>query len=72
MDKNPFTLSVEIDPSIAEAIDHAIGAGACRVAARMNPRAAATWNAVADAKTRQAKAALAVFIRAMEAGRHGS
>lgn len=59
----PFCVS-EADQHLLDAIDHAISAGACRVAARMNPDAAATWNAVADAKTRDAKAALAAFLKA--------
>lgn len=59
----PFCVSGH-DQLLAEAIDHAISAGACRVAARLNPHCAATWNAVAEAKRRQAKAALAEYLRA--------
>jgi hypothetical protein len=54
---------IKLSHHVREAIDHAIGAGACRVAGRMNPACAATWNAVADAKSRQAKSALAEWMR---------
>lgn len=67
----PFCVS-EADEHLLDAINHAISAGACRVAARINLKAAATWNAVADAKTRDAKAALARFIRARDAESHGA
>jgi hypothetical protein len=60
------------DELLAEAIDHAISAGACRVAARMNPEAQATWNAVADAKTRQAKRALGAYLLARGGRRRGA
>jgi len=59
----PFFVS-GADAHLLEAIDHAIGAGACRVEARRSPASAATWNAVAEAKTRQAKTALEAFMRA--------
>lgn len=67
----PFCVS-EADEHLLDAINHAISAGACRVAARLNPRSAITWNAVADAKTRDVKAALDRFIRARDADGHGA
>ena len=63
----PFCVSGP-EELLAEAIDHAIGAGACRLAGRLNPQSAATWNAVAEAKRRQAQTALAKYLRAI-AGR---
>ena len=53
------------DELLAEAIDHAISAGACRVAARLSPNCRATWNAVAEATRRQAKTALEEYLRAL-------
>lgn len=58
----PFAVS-GADLKLLEAIDHAISAGACRVAARLNPQSAATWNAVAEAKRRDAKKALAEYLK---------
>ena len=52
------------DELLAEAIQHAISAGACRLAARLRPEAAATWNAVAEAKRRDAKRAVAAYLKA--------
>lgn len=66
----PFIVSGP-DELLAEAIDHAISAGACRVAARLSPNCRATWNAVAEAKRRQAKTALADYLRTIGAGRRG-
>lgn len=67
----PFVVS-GADAHLLEAIDHAIGAGACRVAGRMNPQSAAIWNAVAEAKTRDAKKALAAFMQARGRDRRGA
>jgi len=60
----PFAVS-GADLKLLEAIDHAISAGACRLAGRMNPQSAATWNAVAEAKRRDAKKALAEYFKAI-------
>lgn len=60
----PFCTS-GADLKLLEAIDHAISAGACRLAARLRPEAAATWNAVAEAKRREAKRALAAYLQAV-------
>ncbi|WP_168072829.1 hypothetical protein [Caulobacter sp. SSI4214] len=65
----PFVIS-GADAKLLDAIDHAISAGACRVAARMNPQSAATWNAVAEAKRREAKKALAAYLKSV--GRRGA
>lgn len=67
----PFVVS-GADAHLLQAIDHAIGAGACRVAGRMNPQSAATWNAVAEAKTRDAKRSLAAFMQARGRYRRGA
>lgn len=55
--------SYDLDPQVLVAINHAISAGACRVAARINPNHAATWNAVAEAKSRDAAGAIAKMKR---------
>lgn len=60
----PFCVS-GADLKLLEAIDHAVSAGACRLAARLRPEAAATWNAVAEAKRRDAKQALAAYLKAV-------
>lgn len=57
---------------LLEAIDHAVSAGACRVAAKANPDSAATWNAVAEAKTRDARKALATYLQARGVLRRGA
>lgn len=67
----PFCVSGP-DELLAEAVNHAIGAGACRLAGRLNPSAQATWNAVAEAKRRQAKTALAAYLRAIGGRRRGA
>lgn len=54
----------EVRPSAAFAkiIDHAVSAGACRMAAKAQPKFAPTWNAVAEAKSADAREGLKRWI----------
>lgn len=52
--QTPPLFGSKADEALREAIEHAITAGACRRAATVNPDQYATWNAVAEARRREA------------------
>jgi hypothetical protein len=56
--QTPPLIGSKADEALAEAIDFAITAGACRRAGYADPKRRATWNALAEARRRDAIRAL--------------